>query len=69
MSIVNFGEKMEKSQWWPLLKDYFHMANWILNYRAGFTTHPANCKLVLPFWEITLLLYILDVECEHLAYS
>lgn len=50
---------MEKSQWWPQVKDYFHMANWILNYREGVTTQPANCKLVLTFWEIILLLYIL----------
>lgn len=50
MSVVNFGGKMEKSWWWPHLKDYFHMANWILNYRAGVTTQPANCKLVFPFF-------------------
>lgn len=50
ISMVKFGEKMEKSQWWPQLKDYFHMANWILNYRAGVTTQPANCKLMFPFF-------------------
>lgn len=43
MSVVEIGEQIEKSQWWPQLKDYFHMANWILNYTAGVTTQPANC--------------------------
>lgn len=41
--MVNLGERIEKSQLWPEMKNYFHMANWILNYRPGVTTPPANC--------------------------
>uniref|UniRef100_A0A665XAY9 ATP-binding cassette, sub-family A (ABC1), member 12 n=1 Tax=Echeneis naucrates TaxID=173247 RepID=A0A665XAY9_ECHNA len=42
--MVNLGEKIEKSQLWPGVKNYFHMAYWILNYRPG-VTQPANCSL------------------------
>ncbi|TNN03130.1 hypothetical protein fugu_000159 [Takifugu bimaculatus] len=46
MSMVNFGEKIEASQWWPELKHYFHMVNWILNYRDAATTpKPTNCQI------------------------
>ncbi|XP_023284363.1 ATP-binding cassette sub-family A member 12 [Seriola lalandi dorsalis] len=43
--MVNLGEKIENSQLWPEVKNYFHMAYWILNYRPGVTTQPANCSL------------------------
>ncbi|TDH06958.1 hypothetical protein EPR50_G00119380 [Perca flavescens] len=43
--MVNFGEKIEKSQLWPEVKDYFHMVFWILNYRPDVTTQPANCSI------------------------
>ncbi|XP_035859765.1 uncharacterized protein abca12 isoform X1 [Sander lucioperca] len=43
--MVNFGEKIEKSQLWPVVKDYFHMVFWILNYRPDVTTQPANCSI------------------------
>ncbi|XP_040004739.1 ATP-binding cassette sub-family A member 12 [Xiphias gladius] len=43
--MVNFGEKIEKSQLWPEVKNYFHMVYWILNYRPGVITQPANCSL------------------------
>ncbi|XP_078117793.1 uncharacterized protein abca12 isoform X2 [Sander vitreus] len=43
--MVNFGEKIEKSQLWPVVKDYFHMAFWILSYRPDVTTQPANCSI------------------------
>ncbi|XP_068184478.1 uncharacterized protein [Antennarius striatus] len=45
-SLVNFGEMLEKTQLWPMLENYFHMAFWILNYRAGVTTQPPNCTLI-----------------------
>ncbi|XP_070831676.1 uncharacterized protein abca12 [Chaetodon trifascialis] len=44
-AMVNFGEKIEKSQLWPEVKNYFHMVYWILNYRPGVTTEPANCTI------------------------
>lgn len=50
MSMVNFGEKIEQSEWWPQLKDYFYLADWILNYRDGVTILPPNCKLVFSFF-------------------
>lgn len=37
--------KIEKSDLWPEVKDYFHMVYWILNYRPGVTTQPANCSI------------------------
>ncbi|XP_062287286.1 glucosylceramide transporter ABCA12 [Scomber scombrus] len=43
--MVDFGEKIEKTQLWPQVKNYFHMAYWILNYRPGVTTQPANCSI------------------------
>ncbi|XP_032384919.1 ATP-binding cassette sub-family A member 12 isoform X2 [Etheostoma spectabile] len=43
--MVNFGEKIEKSQLWPEVKNYFHMVFWILNYRPDVTTQPANCSI------------------------
>ncbi|XP_070694461.1 uncharacterized protein abca12 [Pempheris klunzingeri] len=44
LSMVRFGEEFEKSQLWPVVKNYFHMVNWILNYRPGVTIQPANCS-------------------------
>ncbi|XP_070770245.1 uncharacterized protein abca12 [Enoplosus armatus] len=43
--MVNFGQKIEMSQLWPEVKNYFHMAYWILNYKPGVTTQPANCSV------------------------
>ncbi|XP_044222425.1 glucosylceramide transporter ABCA12 [Thunnus albacares] len=43
--MVDFGEKIENSQLWPEVKNYFHMVYWILNYRPDVTTQPANCSL------------------------
>ncbi|KAG7227448.1 hypothetical protein INR49_005262 [Caranx melampygus] len=43
--MVNLGESIQKTELWPMLKNYFHMAYWILNYRPGVTTQPANCSL------------------------
>ncbi|XP_035533108.1 ATP-binding cassette sub-family A member 12 [Morone saxatilis] len=45
LSVVNFGQTIEKSQLWPEVKNYFHMVYWILNYRPGVTTQPANCSV------------------------
>ncbi|KAM7380664.1 hypothetical protein PAMP_003942 [Pampus punctatissimus] len=45
LSMVNFGENIEKSQLWPKVKNYFHMVYWILNYKPGVTTEPANCSV------------------------
>ncbi|XP_029967304.1 ATP-binding cassette sub-family A member 12 isoform X4 [Salarias fasciatus] len=42
--LVNLGENIERSHLWPEVKDYFHMAYWILNYRPEVTTEPANCS-------------------------
>ncbi|KAM3607617.1 uncharacterized protein V6R79_010758 [Siganus canaliculatus] len=42
-SMVRLGERFEKTPLWPSVRDYFHMAYWILNYRPGVTTQPANC--------------------------
>ncbi|KAG8000730.1 ATP-binding cassette sub-family A member 12, partial [Nibea albiflora] len=44
LSMVDFGEKLEKSQLWPGVKNYFHVVYWILNYKPGVTTPPANCS-------------------------
>lgn len=65
MAMVNFGGEIEKSHWWPQLKHYFHMADWILNYRAGVTTQPANCKFsffglewkIIPLVSILMRIY------------
>nr|XP_008296370.1 PREDICTED: uncharacterized protein LOC103369434 [Stegastes partitus] len=43
--MVDLGEKIEKTQMWPRVKNYFHMVYWILNYRPGVTTQPANCSI------------------------
>ncbi|XP_036965803.1 ATP-binding cassette sub-family A member 12 isoform X3 [Acanthopagrus latus] len=45
LSMVGFGNNIEKSPLWPVVKDYFHMAYWILNYRPGVTVQPANCSV------------------------
>uniref|UniRef100_A0A671U5T1 ATP binding cassette subfamily A member 12 n=1 Tax=Sparus aurata TaxID=8175 RepID=A0A671U5T1_SPAAU len=45
MSMVGFGNNIERSPLWPVVKDYFHMAYWILNYRPGVTVQPANCSV------------------------
>uniref|UniRef100_A0A3Q3JQ42 ABC transporter domain-containing protein n=1 Tax=Monopterus albus TaxID=43700 RepID=A0A3Q3JQ42_MONAL len=42
--MVNFGEKLEESQLWPKVKDYFHTIFWILSYRPNVSIHPANCS-------------------------
>lgn len=42
--VETFGENIETSELWPEVKNYFHMAYWILNYRPGVTTQPANCE-------------------------
>ncbi|XP_019750907.1 uncharacterized protein abca12 [Hippocampus comes] len=43
--MVNLGEKVEASPLWPEMKSYFQMVYWVLNYRPGVTTQPANCSL------------------------
>ncbi|XP_057709211.1 glucosylceramide transporter ABCA12-like isoform X1 [Corythoichthys intestinalis] len=43
--MVNLGETAEASHLWPEMKNYFHIAYWVLTYRAGVTTQPANCSL------------------------
>ncbi|XP_076025938.1 uncharacterized protein abca12 [Genypterus blacodes] len=43
--MVNFGVMLEKTGLWPQMKDLFHMAYWVLNYRPGITTQPANCSV------------------------
>ncbi|XP_068429142.1 uncharacterized protein abca12 [Clinocottus analis] len=43
--MVSSGEKLEKTQLWPMVKNYFHMLYWILNYRPDVTTPPANCSI------------------------
>ena len=43
-SMLGFGNNVERSPLWPVVKDYFHMAYWILNYRPGVTVQPANCE-------------------------
>uniref|UniRef100_A0A3Q1H078 ABC transporter domain-containing protein n=1 Tax=Anabas testudineus TaxID=64144 RepID=A0A3Q1H078_ANATE len=42
---VTLGENIETSEQWSEVKSYFHMAYWILNYRPGVTTQPANCSV------------------------
>ncbi|MEQ2251418.1 hypothetical protein ILYODFUR_010724, partial [Ilyodon furcidens] len=43
MSMGNLGEKLEESDMWPGMKNYFHIMYWILNYRPGFEKDPPNC--------------------------
>ncbi|CAJ1079858.1 uncharacterized protein abca12 [Xyrichtys novacula] len=43
-SVVNLGETIEDSDLWPEVKDYFHIVDWVLNYRPGVET-PHNCSL------------------------
>ncbi|KAK5599121.1 hypothetical protein CRENBAI_025848 [Crenichthys baileyi] len=43
MSMGNLGEKLEESDMWPCMKNYFHIMYWILNYRPGFEKDPPNC--------------------------
>ncbi|XP_071381008.1 uncharacterized protein abca12 [Centroberyx affinis] len=45
LAIVSLGENLEKTQLWPQVKNYFHMVNWIMNYKPGVTTQPANCSV------------------------
>ncbi|XP_059199203.1 glucosylceramide transporter ABCA12 [Centropristis striata] len=52
MTMMSFGEKIEESELWPEVKDYFHMLYWILNYRADVTTQPANCSMNINFTAI-----------------
>ncbi|KAM4558332.1 uncharacterized protein abca12 [Odontesthes bonariensis] len=40
---AEFGERIEKI--WPEVKSYFHMVYWIVNFRSGITTQPANCSV------------------------
>ncbi|CAN9497876.1 unnamed protein product [Ophioblennius macclurei] len=42
--LINLGVKIENSHLWPEVKNYFHMAYWILNYKPEVTTEPANCS-------------------------
>ncbi|XP_030613269.1 uncharacterized protein LOC115800150 [Archocentrus centrarchus] len=42
--LISLGERIEKSDLWPTVKDYFYMAYWILNYSPDVTTQPANCS-------------------------
>lgn len=44
LSIVKFGENVERSPLWAEVKTYFHIAYWILNYRPGVTTQLENCE-------------------------
>ncbi|XP_077392009.1 uncharacterized protein abca12 isoform X2 [Festucalex cinctus] len=53
--MVNLGEKVEMSPQWPEMKSYFHMIYWVLNYRPGNTTQPANCSLDM---------FTLNVDCD-----
>ncbi|XP_032422830.1 ATP-binding cassette sub-family A member 12 [Xiphophorus hellerii] len=43
MSLENLGEKLEESDLWPSMKDYFHITYWILNYRPDVEKDPPNC--------------------------
>ncbi|XP_050926506.1 LOW QUALITY PROTEIN: glucosylceramide transporter ABCA12 [Lates calcarifer] len=43
--MVKFGEKIEQSQLWPMVKSYFHTINWVLHYRPGVTSQLANCSV------------------------
>ncbi|XP_061579710.1 glucosylceramide transporter ABCA12 [Cololabis saira] len=45
MFMVDFGEMIENSEMWPEVKNYFHMIHWILNYRPGVASQPANCSV------------------------
>uniref|UniRef100_UPI003AAEC31A uncharacterized protein abca12 n=1 Tax=Centroberyx gerrardi TaxID=166262 RepID=UPI003AAEC31A len=45
LAMVSLGENLEKSQLWPQVKNYFHMVHWIMNYKPGVTTQPANCSV------------------------
>lgn len=42
--MVKLGGMIERSQLWPDVKNYFHMVYWVLNYRPGVVTQPANCE-------------------------
>ncbi|XP_042350102.1 glucosylceramide transporter ABCA12 [Plectropomus leopardus] len=54
-SMVNLGERIEKSQLWPEVKDSFNALYWILNYSPGVTTQPANCSVNI---------YNQDLDCD-----
>uniref|UniRef100_A0A0S7EWI0 ABCAC n=4 Tax=Poeciliopsis prolifica TaxID=188132 RepID=A0A0S7EWI0_9TELE len=43
MSSENLGEELEESDFWPSMKDFFHITYWILNYRPGVEKDPPNC--------------------------
>ncbi|KAM6978364.1 uncharacterized protein abca12 [Tautogolabrus adspersus] len=43
--LVNVGGHIEKSELWHQVKDYFHMVNWVLNYRPDVTTQPPDCSV------------------------
>uniref|UniRef100_A0A8D3AAC7 ATP binding cassette subfamily A member 12 n=1 Tax=Scophthalmus maximus TaxID=52904 RepID=A0A8D3AAC7_SCOMX len=43
--MVKLGGMIERSQLWPDVKNYFHMVYWVLNYRPGVVTQPANCSV------------------------
>ncbi|XP_053732917.1 glucosylceramide transporter ABCA12 [Synchiropus splendidus] len=45
--MVSSGQNLEQSDQWPMVKDYFHMADLVLKYEPGETTHPPNCSLDL----------------------
>ncbi|XP_041858132.1 ATP-binding cassette sub-family A member 12 isoform X2 [Melanotaenia boesemani] len=45
MSLAKLGEELEMSEQWPEVKSYFHMIYWIVNYRPGGASQPANCSV------------------------
>lgn len=42
LSLVNFGERLEATPLWPLVRVYFQMTNWILNYRIDDASQPCE---------------------------
>nr|XP_054603018.1 glucosylceramide transporter ABCA12 isoform X2 [Nothobranchius furzeri] len=50
MSTETFGEQLQESQQWSMMKDYFNIANWILNYRTGVTTQTPNCYVDINYF-------------------
>ncbi|XP_034550567.1 uncharacterized protein abca12 [Notolabrus celidotus] len=44
--MINLGQKIENSDQWADVKNYFHIVNWILNYAPGVTT-PHNCSVAM----------------------
>ncbi|XP_041662328.1 ATP-binding cassette sub-family A member 12 [Cheilinus undulatus] len=42
--MVKLGGRLERSELWRVVKNYFHMADWVLNYQPGVST-PLNCSV------------------------